>query len=790
VQILRGSHEAHLEGFLATIDHRIMSTGRPTSLHHSGTVFESDGDTTNAPASSSNSNSNPRTTTTPPSHAGTSTPDVAVVFTPDPRKRFSASHVPTPIHCPSGSEYEGVTTFVYVGTDDSSDDDDLTTTCSNSSSTSSRDINIPRVDASVDAADPGDRRRRYSHSHDRNSHSHQDGADGIEPSNSNVDAHGISAAAADPAEMRRRFSNSHANNNPIVFANGRISPAPPPPPLHHHADDSSDNTIVHTEPARNPSPLVHGVFEQLSSEFEEDPASMFNTDALADVLRSDPRTLANTRANMHIPIPLAASGATNNSPFKQNADTERLRLALNARPLSAPIEAEQIKEVEAMMTPRERLFAEFFSNRLAQKESMNAAETKARGNLSRMRQSSYNLPSRQYSKPEMLTVSQDAFTFFAVGDFGEPTEDIVITAEAMGTSHIAPKFVLGLGDNFYPSGVYSVEDELFVTHWYAVFIEKYEQMHTVPWFNSLGNHDYRGDINAQIMFQDHPRNINGLWRLPAMNYSFSVQYGVNAVAPISTGYSSNFASTDDHDHHIDISAPLLDLSVLRSRLGKLEKCNSVDSADSRVSTESEPPTLIEFFELDTNGVQFSVRNTYPETEYLLKRFINELDVKLAASTAKWKIVFGHHPLYTKGKSHGELGRRLGLHEYIDKHGNLAGGYGLEDVLVKNKVDAYMTGHEHKMQYHCHRGVHHFVSGAAGHNNRFYGGVDENTELSWVDDKSSNGFLQVDVTADKLVCRFISNRREMLKEVVIEKPVEGDDDKGDVVDAAEEDSTAI
>lgn len=31
------------------------------------------------------------------------------------------------------------------------------------------------------------------------------------------------------------------------------------------------------------------------------------------------------------------------------------------------------------------------------------------------------------------------------------------------------------------------------------------------------------------------------------------------------------------------------------------------------------------------------------------------------------------------------------------------GYGLENILVAGGVDAYITGHEHRLQYHSSRG---------------------------------------------------------------------------------------
>ena len=42
----------------------------------------------------------------------------------------------------------------------------------------------------------------------------------------------------------------------------------------------------------------------------------------------------------------------------------------------------------------------------------------------------------------------------------------------------------------------------------------------------------------------------------------------------------------------------------------------------------------------------------------MKGFIAQLHTKLEGSKADWKIVFGHHPMYTQGIGHGEVARCL------------------------------------------------------------------------------------------------------------------------------------
>ena len=71
---------------------------------------------------------------------------------------------------------------------------------------------------------------------------------------------------------------------------------------------------------------------------------------------------------------------------------------------------------------------------------------------------------------------------------------------------------------------------------------------------------------------------------------------------------------------------------------------------------------------------------------------------LAASHAPWKIVFGHHPIYSSGEhgSNPEMRKTL------------------EPILVQNHVDLYLAGHDHDYErFKPIEGVQHIVSGGGG-----------------------------------------------------------------------------
>lgn len=101
----------------------------------------------------------------------------------------------------------------------------------------------------------------------------------------------------------------------------------------------------------------------------------------------------------------------------------------------------------------------------------------------------------------------------ALGDWGSGLPDQKKVAEAMARRAEAEPIdmVVTLGDNFYPSGVRSLEDP----HWKRDFEDMYAAPSLqVPWWVALGNHDYRGNIQAQIDYSARsPR-----WKLPARYY--------------------------------------------------------------------------------------------------------------------------------------------------------------------------------------------------------------------------------------------------------------------------------
>ncbi len=87
-----------------------------------------------------------------------------------------------------------------------------------------------------------------------------------------------------------------------------------------------------------------------------------------------------------------------------------------------------------------------------------------------------------------------------------------------------------------------------------------------------------------------------------------------------------------------------------------------------------------------------------DTDVISEKQLLWLDGALKASTARWKIVYGHHPVYSEG-----------AHE--DNNVKIAQ---LLPVLRRGGADIYLAGHDHDMQHLKPEGrLHFFVAGSGG-----------------------------------------------------------------------------
>jgi tartrate-resistant acid phosphatase type 5 len=98
---------------------------------------------------------------------------------------------------------------------------------------------------------------------------------------------------------------------------------------------------------------------------------------------------------------------------------------------------------------------------------------------------------------------------------------------------------------------------------------------------------------------------------------------------------------------------------------------------------------VDFFHLDTTPIK--------DHQHFGQQLV-WLERELTASTAIWKIVIGHHPLYSGGSHGGTEELRILL----------------EPLLKRFGVQIYMNGHDHVMQHVAVGRTHYLTSGVAAH----------------------------------------------------------------------------
>lgn len=261
--------------------------------------------------------------------------------------------------------------------------------------------------------------------------------------------------------------------------------------------------------------------------------------------------------------------------------------------------------------------------------------------------------------------------FVVLGDWGKanPGQRAVAAALGVAAAAVDARFVVSVGDNFYPHGVSSRDDP----QWQTSFEDVYSAPAlAVPWRPVFGNHDYRGSTAAQIDYS----NSSTRWRFPAAHYQ------------------------------------------------RTETIDGQYTAD--------------FFFLDTIPLERAARwphNLWPfkDAQYAW------LERELARSKAHWKVVIGHHPVFSGG-SHG--GAPVLQRE-------------LQPLLEKYHVDAYLSGHNHVLEHIVVNGVNYFVIGAGA----------EATKVHAIDGSrfalAKLGFMTARIERDRMAIEFIDTAGKAL-----------------------------
>lgn len=148
--------------------------------------------------------------------------------------------------------------------------------------------------------------------------------------------------------------------------------------------------------------------------------------------------------------------------------------------------------------------------------------------------------------------------------------------------------------------------------------------------------------------------------------------------------------------------------------------------------------IIEFFALDTND------------NASWQQQLAWLDLQLTNSTAPWKIVYGHHPLYSSGRHGGDP--------------QLAAK--LAPIFAKHRVPLYLCGHDHGYERFVPiAGTTYIVNGGGGAPLYRFGKSDKTAFVS-----SQFSFMTFDVYEDKIITKAIGTDGKVFDQSVITKTI--------------------
>src|SRR5580658_3131535 len=265
-----------------------------------------------------------------------------------------------------------------------------------------------------------------------------------------------------------------------------------------------------------------------------------------------------------------------------------------------------------------------------------------------------------------------ALNFFIVSDWGWngfKAQQEVADQVARSAEKIEPSFVISTGDNFQVQGVASVQDPLWISNYENVYKSVYLQC---DWYPVLGNHDYRGNTQAQIDYS----KISRRWRLESRYYTM--------VRRVNDSVSARFIFLD--------TSPF-------------------------VTDYYHKPGMPDIPQQDTAAQLAWLREV------------------LANSKEQWKLVFGHHPVFSGGKTHGST------RELIER---------FRPLFEQYHVQVYFCGHDHDLQHLKEKGgsVDYIVTGTGGEP-RPTGRIDQTIYSA-----SMPAFSTVSLWADSIRVRFV------------------------------------
>lgn len=271
----------------------------------------------------------------------------------------------------------------------------------------------------------------------------------------------------------------------------------------------------------------------------------------------------------------------------------------------------------------------------------------------------------------------DSISFIVVGDWGR---------DGAYSQRSVAEAIHEYSKKFHAAFIISTGDNFYPDgvnsvgdpQWASSFENIYnKEGHQIAWYPVLGNHDYMSNPSAQLLYS----RISRRWQMPARYYSFE---------------------------------------------------KSISSSDSALFVFADTPPFI------TSYYRGGLSDLAQQDTVAQRKWLQQT---LGASNARWKIVVGHHPVYSVGQ-HGnspDLIRRF------------------KPLFRETGTDFYICGHDHNLQYLSLPGdpVHYLVSGGGSEHTP----VDPNSFSLFA--RGTPGFLLMTLYAQRANFYFYNQRGELL-----------------------------
>lgn len=253
----------------------------------------------------------------------------------------------------------------------------------------------------------------------------------------------------------------------------------------------------------------------------------------------------------------------------------------------------------------------------------------------------------------VIAFGKESLDFLLIADWGgidkwpyfTPEQKRVAESMSDWSDQYQADFILALGDNFYFEGIPGDSaDDRFQRTWENIYIKDKPSLQK-PWYLVAGNHDWKGNVSAQIAFSD----TNKYWNFPDYSYDITKEW------------------TDSNGQTYSVQIILIDTVVL--------------SGSTNIFDQNHPDYFTQP-KLWTQEAKVQSETSFQWIENTMKE-----------STADYLLVAGHYPVYSVCE-HGTTDQLVeNLKPMLELYGAhyLSGHDHCQEHISENSVEYILSG---------------------------------------------------------------------------------------------------